>query len=78
MEVAEDCGRRLFWDHRAKRFQAGFLDSADAAEVLDEASAGCWTNACDFLEFAFAVANLAALAMISDSEAVALVANSLD
>jgi hypothetical protein len=59
-------------------FFGGLFQGADAAEVFEEALAGDGAYAGDFVEFAGAVAHLAALAVVGDGEAVGFVADLLD
>jgi len=54
------------------------LDVAEAAEVSEESPAGLRTDAGDGQQLGVAVAHGAALAMVADGEAVALVADELD
>ncbi len=56
----------------------GFADGVEGAEVLEEASAGGFADAGDVEEFAVAIADFAALAMIGDGEAVGFVAHLLN
>ena len=65
-------------DYGGEGVGAGLLDAADAAEVFEQALAGAGAYAGDGEQFAVAVAHLAALAMVGDGEAVALVADLLD
>jgi hypothetical protein len=53
------------------------LDGLQAAEVLEQAAGGALANAGDLPQFGGAVANLAALAMEGDGEAVGFVADEL-
>ena len=59
-------------------FGGGLLDVAEAAEVSEESPAGLRTDAGDGQQLGVAVAHGAALAMVADGEAVALVADELD
>src|SRR5579871_684107 len=65
-------------DYGGEGVGAGLFDSADASEVFEQALAGTGTYAGDGEEFGVAVAHLAALAVVGDGEAVALVADFLD
>lgn len=56
----------------------GLAEGADAAEVLEQALSGAGAYAGDGVEFAFAVADFAAFAVVGDGEAVGLVADLLD
>ena len=66
---ADDCGERI---------RGGLADAAHAAEVFEQPLPGARTDAGDGVELGVAVAHLAALAMVGDGEAVALVADILD
>ena len=78
MEVAVD-GLGLFGvDDGFEGGGVGFADGVEGAEVLEEARARGFADAGDVEEFAVAVADLAALAVIGDGEAVGFVAYLLD
>ncbi len=63
---------------RASGSFGGCAEGADAAEVFEQALAGAGAYAGDGVELGGAVADLAALAVVGDGEAVALVADLLD
>ena len=65
-------------DYGGQRFGGGLLDLAEAAEVSEEPLAGLRAYAGDGQQLGVAVAHGAALAMVADCEAVALVADELD
>ena len=65
-------------DYGGEGFGGGLLDVAQAAEVGEQALAGLRADAGDVEQLGVAVAHGAALAMIADGEAVALVADELD
>ena len=65
-------------DDGGEGFGGGLLDVAQAAEVSEEAASGLGADARDGQQFGVAVAHGAALAMIADGEAVALVADELN
>src|SRR3954452_6616158 len=55
----------------------GVLDGLQAAEMLEQATGGALADAGNFAEFGGTVANLAALAMEGDGEAMGFVADEL-
>ncbi len=57
---------------------SGLLEGANAAEVLEETLAGDGADAGNAVEFGFAVAHLAAFAVVGDGESVALITDLLD
>lgn len=62
-------------DYGGQRFGSGLLHVAEAAEVGEQTLAGLRAYAWNIQQFGIAVAHGAALAMIADGEAVALVAD---
>ena len=69
---------RFAGDDGGEGFGGGLLDVAQAAEVGEQTLAGLGAYAGDGEQFGVAVAHGAALAMVTDGEAVALVADELD
>jgi hypothetical protein len=78
VEVGVDLLGGFGGDDGGEALETGGGNAAQAAEVLEEALAGTGADAGDGEELGIAVAHFAAFAMVSDGEAVALVANALD
>ncbi len=76
--MIEDGVRGFAGDDGGEGFGGGLLDVAEAAEVGEQALAGLRADAGDIEQLRVAVAHGAALAMVADGEAVALVADDLD
>jgi hypothetical protein len=78
VEVAPDGVGGFAVDDCGEGFGGGGLDVAERAEVGEEALACLWADAGNVVELGVAVTHGAALAMIADSEAMALVADGLN
>jgi hypothetical protein len=78
MKVLPDGFGGFRGDYGGPGLGGGLLNVAEAAEVGQQALAGLRTYAGDFQQLGVAVAHGATLAVVADSEAVALVANELD
>jgi hypothetical protein len=78
VEVPPDGFGGFAGDYGGQGLGGGLLDVAEAAEVGEQALASLGAYAGDVEEFGVAVAHGAALAVVTDGEAVALVANELD
>ena len=78
MEMPPDGFGGFAGDYGGERFGGGLLHVTQAAEVGEQALAGLRAYAGDVQQLGIAVAHGAALAMIADGEAMALVADELD
>ena len=77
MEMAPDRLGCFAINHRGQRLNRSLLYFAQAAEVCQQPLARACAYARNLQQLRIAVAHLAALAMVADSEAVALVADDL-
>src|SRR6266550_1984286 len=64
-------------NHGRERGDVGMSNRLQAAEVLEKAARGALAHARNFTEFSRAIANLAALAMKRNGEAVSFIADQL-
>jgi len=78
VEVFVDGFGGFSWDYGGEGFGGGLLDVSQAAEVGEKALSCLRAYAGDVEEFAVSIPHGAALAVITDGEAVALVADELD
>src|SRR5258707_3402657 len=77
-EVFDDLCRGLFADEGREFFHAGFRDFVNRSELTKQASLAFLAHAGNRRQLRSEIAQLAALAMISDGIAVRLVANHLN